>query len=621
MARKYWDKIESARISRRKMLGGTAAVGAGAAAIALIGCGGSSKPKSTPAAGSPSAGATSQATAVQSVPAKTRGGIYRSFTFDALALDTYDPHQTQFGPMYNMHSAVFSKVLQYDDDVNQVMSPDLASGIPEQPDKLTYVIKLRQGVKFHNSPRAQQNFPAVAGRELTAEDVKYSIERQVNPDSPQKSLYYRSGQWKSVDKIDITDPYTLTVTTKAPTAPFLHFLADRNSHIIAKELVDKNDAMNSDTAMIGTGPFFLEDFRATEVVKVRRNPVWFAKDDNPHNIGMDRPFLDGYDSLWTPSSNSAEEAAIKSKQIDSTGFEDDTTAISVSKSAGLHLVEAGVSGWVNSRLWLSKKSPFQDFRLRQALHLVVDRKLISEQMFPAAPGLRSFLVAGPITYPIVRWAIPQGEVEQLPGYRSDAKGRADDVAKAKQLWAAGNGPSTLKVLFAGVPSYIPDKAVPEFKRQLQEGLGVTVQETVDPTGYTTLAQAQLQDAADADSGTAVMTWGYDNGWIDLDDWLYPYFHTGGTKNSFLLSDPDLDKMLDDQRAEFDYTARRKIGLDTQHYLLDKVLARLDYSAPISRFVDWDYVQNEVIATWFGSNFLYANTWLDSSDPTYSGRAS
>ena len=66
--------------------------------------------------------------------------------------------------------------------------------------------------------------------------------------------------------------------------------------------------------------------------------------------------------------------------------------------------------------------------------------------------------------------------------------------------------------------------------------------------------------------------------------------------------------------------RRQIGLDTQHYLLNNVLARLDYSAPVSRFADWTYVKNEVFATWFGSNFLYANTWLDQSDPTYSGRA-
>ena len=137
--------------------------------------------------------------------------------------------------MYNMHSAVFSKVLKYDDEVTQQLSADLADGMPEQPDQTTYIIKLRKGVKFHDSPRVRANFPTVAGRELTAEDVKYSIERQVNPSSSQKALYYRRGQWESIDKMDVTDPYTLRITTKNPTAPFLHYLADRNAFIVAKD--------------------------------------------------------------------------------------------------------------------------------------------------------------------------------------------------------------------------------------------------------------------------------------------------------------------------------------------------------------------------------------------------
>jgi peptide/nickel transport system substrate-binding protein len=609
----YWDRIATTRISRRRVLVGGAVAGGGAAMIALVGC--SSSKKSTSPTAAPQG--TPQTTGL---PVKTRGGIYRNYSFDALSLDTFDPLQTQFGPMYNMHSAVFSKILQYDDDVNQIMSPDLAEAMPEQPDKLTYVIKIRKGIKFHNSPRAQQNYPAVAGRELTAQDVRYSIERQINAGSPQRALYYRSGQWKSIDKIETPDNYTLKITTRAPTSPFLHFLADRNGFIVSKELVDANDSMNTDKAMIGTGPFFLDDFQTTQFVKARRNPDWFARDDNPRGVGTGRPFIDGYDSLWTPQSNSAEEAALKSKQVDSTGFEDDATAIRVSGSdPNFKLYETGVAGWVNSRIWLSSKSPFRDLRLRQALHLGIDRKTLAEQMFPGVPGRRSFLVVGPITYPIVRWAIPQDQLEQRPGYRSDTQGRAQDIAKAKQLWSAAAGPTEFKALFAGIPSYIPQKALPEFQSQLQSLFGVKVDTDVDATGYTTLAQALLQDTADASTGTSAFTWGYDNGWIDLDDWLYPYFHTGGTKNSFLVADPKLDQMLDNQRAEFDYQKRRQIGLDTQNYLLDSVLCRLDYAAPVNRFVDWGYVKNEVIATWFGSNFLFANTWLDQSHPSWSGR--
>ena len=107
----YWRKVHDARVSRRKMLKAGAALGAGAVGIAIVGCGGDDKGGGAKTStGTSSPAATPQA--AQSTPVKTKGGIYRSFTFDALALDSFDPHQTQFGPMYNMHSAIFSKVLQ-----------------------------------------------------------------------------------------------------------------------------------------------------------------------------------------------------------------------------------------------------------------------------------------------------------------------------------------------------------------------------------------------------------------------------------------------------------------------------------------------------------------------------
>lgn len=612
----YWDRMQQSRITRRRALRGAAALGAGVAAIGLVGCsdskdsgapaGGTSKPSSSP-------------TAAQSEAVKTTGGVYRFFGFDPLALDTFDPHQTQFGPMYNMHSAVFSKVLQYDDDANQVMSTDLADGMPEQPDELTYVIKIRKGVKFHDNARARSNYPNVAGRELTAEDVKYSMERQANDSSPQRALYYRAGHWKTIDKLEVVDPYTLRITTKQPTAPFLHYLADRNAHIIAKELVDANDTMNTDAAMIGTGPFQLEEFQALQVIKVRRNPAWFAADDSPRGIGAGRPFLDGYDALWTPQSDSTQEAALNSKQVDSTGFADSSTTQRVSQQSGMVFSESGTAGFLNTRLWMSEQSPFKDFRLRKAMHLAVDREVIGQQMFPGAPGLKSFLVVGPVSYPIRAWAIPQNELEKLPGYRSDKAGRDEDIAEAKKLWAAGSGPESTKMLFAGVPSYIPDKALPEFKREMKEVLGLTIEDSIDPTGYNGLAQAFLHNAQDEREGSYATSWGYDNGWIDLDDWLYPYFHTGGTKNSFLLSDAALDAKLDAQRSEFDHAQRQQLGREIQDYLLSDVLARLDYASPVTRGVRWSYVKNNFETTWFGSNFLFANVWMDKDDPNYAGR--
>jgi ABC-type transport system substrate-binding protein len=105
-----------------------------------------------------------------------------------------------------MQGAVFSKVLKYDDEYSGLIGTDLAETVPEVVDKNTYVIKIRPNVFFHDTERIRSQFPQVAGRQLTAEDVRYSIDRQRNKQSPKSALFYRGYQWEAVDKISKPDP-------------------------------------------------------------------------------------------------------------------------------------------------------------------------------------------------------------------------------------------------------------------------------------------------------------------------------------------------------------------------------------------------------------------------------
>jgi len=107
--------------------------------------------------------------------------------------------------------------------------------------------------------------------------------------------------------------------------------------------------------------------------------------------------------------------------------------------------------------------------------------------------------------------------------------------------------------------------------------------------------------------------------IDLDDWLYPYFHSQGVKNSFMLADAELDRLLDAQRAEFDFQKRQQLGYEIQRYLLDKVVARLDWVAFTERTTMWPYRRNHKHEPWMGLTYRWANEWLDKTDPTYQGR--
>ena len=113
-------------MSRRRFLAVTGAAVVTASAAAAVGC----RDKKHSAPGAKAVGSPQPALASVS----SRGGILRTYNFDAMAHDSLDPHLTQMGPVANMHSAVFSRVLRYEDEHAGTIVPDLAESMPEQPE-------------------------------------------------------------------------------------------------------------------------------------------------------------------------------------------------------------------------------------------------------------------------------------------------------------------------------------------------------------------------------------------------------------------------------------------------------------------------------------------------------
>ncbi|MBK7329887.1 MAG: hypothetical protein IPI85_12620 [Dehalococcoidia bacterium] len=110
----------------------------------------------------------------------------------------------------------------------------------------------------------------------------------------------------------------------------------------------------------------------------------------------------------------------------------------------------------------------------------------------------------------------------------------------------------------------------------------------------------------------------DNGWIDLDDWVYPYFHANGTKNSFPLRDAEMTAMIDAQRVELDKNARREIGYNIQRRLLAlNVGVNLVSERVVS--LAWPYVKGFPLDTADGYQHRFADCWIDQADPTFRGR--
>jgi peptide/nickel transport system substrate-binding protein len=646
----YWNRFWRRRMSRRRLLAGAALTGTGVAAAAVVGCGGDES-GSAGGTGNGGGAVAGQGDDLESevpefidarrefVPAPDgmTGGTLRYQGFDPVVLDRHDPHQTQFGPMYANLSAVFSKLYMYSSHSEPTWDnivPDLAESAPEMigdPNAPTeYVVKLRRGVRFHNSENAQRNFPNLAGRELTADDVVFSYNRQRSTESIQKGYYYRRSQYETIDSIEATDPYTIRIRTKGPIAPFYHFMADTNAMILPPEIVDNEpgpgglplDTVDTNRGpqpgqrMIGTGPFFWGDLKFGIEYKAFRNPEWFGWDDPD----LGRPYLDGYTVSGSSLNDTSLEALFRRREVDTAGFiENPSWVFNIKREKPeLDFFRSWISGWIGTRFKVFCK-PFDDPRVRKAIHLATERQQVIDVI-----GSGEWRMQGPVGQAIAYWALPYDELLTLPGYRQSSAERTEDITEARALYEAAGSPELPQVWFADIPSYIPN-FIGTWKTFMSQNLGIPN----DRLRTITQAYSRIAEAiADQSCDIGAMTWGFDNGWIDLDDWVYPYFHSTGSKNSFRVDDPQLDDLLDAQRGEFEIERRRDLGYQIQRYMLGLegdglqigALARSDYATPRTATVAWPYYKNRVAFPWFGSSYWIANVWLDKNDPSFGARA-
>src|SRR5262249_16536730 len=144
-----------------------------------------------------------------------------------------------------------------------IVEPDLAERW-EAPDDTTYIFYLRQGVKWHNKP-------PVNGRELVADDVKFTFDRFLTIEgNPGRELL------ESVAGVEVVDRYTVKFLLKEPFVWLLDTLASGLCMwIIAPEVVKQYGDLKKVETAIGTGPFVLEQYEPNVKTVFRRNPDYF----------------------------------------------------------------------------------------------------------------------------------------------------------------------------------------------------------------------------------------------------------------------------------------------------------------------------------------------------------
>src|SRR2546425_3571201 len=295
-----------------------------------------------------------------------RGGILRVWGYDP---PHFDPQLTINGKTQNTVSFVYSTLVQYKvgGDVTPgtfTVEPHLAERW-EQPDETTYIFHLRQGIKWHNKP-------PVNGRELVAEDVKFTYDRFLaEQGNPLRFML------ESVDHVEVVDRYTVKFVLQEPFVWLVNVLANPYSTwIIAPEVVQKFGDLKKPESVIGTGPFLLERYEPNVKTVFTRNPDYFIKD---------QPYVDGVEWLVLDDPSTG-LAMYRTGHIDcgpAPGWSVRQQDLDTLKKSHPNLVYQDYLATVTQAVLYLRNDlpPFNDVRVRRALSLAIDRQGIIEAVY------------------------------------------------------------------------------------------------------------------------------------------------------------------------------------------------------------------------------------------------
>ena len=440
----------------------------------------------------------------------------------------FDVHQS--GTINNLGSqgCMFDNLIRRDPrDSGRTIIPDLAHSWEIAKDGKTYTFFLRKGVLFHD------------GAELTAEDVKATFDRIAKP--PQGISISRSILFKAVSEINARDKYTIEfkLSEPRPAAFIMSAIASGWNVIVRKKtLEDNNYNLRKVEIYPGTGPFKSVRRVEDEVWVMERNPNYWNK-------GL--PYLDGIEFYHALPFSTDLGSAILSGRVDYIRITDPVTARKAKATPGLSTTafnQSVIQGtWVNS-----KRKPFDDPRVRRALHLAFDRPALIDVVKDVTP-----MRVGGFIYPFSEFATPPEELDKRVGYQTDT---AAALKEARALMAAAGHPDGLK----GLDFLVRDVAsfklwAQAIQAMLQEGLDVqcNLRTVVESVWFDDAANGHF----DLSIGAIVSTL------LDPSDYFNAWYRTGGPQNYSFWDNSKFNALVDEIDREVDPAKRLALVRQTE----------------------------------------------------------
>lgn len=325
---------------------------------------------------------------------------------------------------------IYDRLVIFDRGTTNII-PGLAESWEVSPDGKTYTFHLRKGVKFH---KTKEFTPT---RDFNADDVIFSFMRQHDPKHPYHKVSGGSYEYYSgmsmpdlVNKIEKKDDYTVVFKLNRPEAPFIANMGMDFASIASAEYADQllkaGTPEQIDLKPVGTGPFILVNYQKDATIRYKANPDYWGG----------KAKIDKLVFAITPDA-SVRYAKLKAGECQIMSYPNPADLEQMSKDKDINLMQQeGLN--VGYLAFNTKKKPFDNKKVRQALNLAINKQAIMDAVFQGSGKIAK----NPI--PPTIWS-----------YNDKIKDYPYDPIKAKKLLAEAGFPNGFETDIWAMPVQRP----------------------------------------------------------------------------------------------------------------------------------------------------------------------
>ena len=433
----------------------------------------------------------------QGMPLDTRTDIVIASGYDIVTLD---PHEASDTYSIEVISMIYEQLIGIGKDGKY--RPELAETW-EIADDTQYVFHLRKGVRFHN------------GREMTADDVVFSLERAKRHISSKAAL-------ENVRSVEALDEYTVKITTESPYSTLMRNLTTSYTSILCKSAVENDELAE----IVGTGPMIFTQYKPNYQTVLTRNNEY--RDDKASVTTLTRRVI---------PDDSARTIALENGEIDYVSNLQSVDIERVKENPSLKTFET-VSSNIAYLGFNTSKAPFNDIRVRHALHLATDKQKIIDSVY------EGYGTACKSVFPTT-----------LEGYNDELDLYPFDVERARKTLTASGYPDGFDmeiVLSSDDRSRMAQLLQDDYKK-----IGVNI--TINQMEFSSFLQYLEDDKHDA----FIMSWSEGS---NHDLTVTTNFHSKGG-NRMHYSNVTVDQIIERARETLDWEMREPLYKELQKLVM------------------------------------------------------